>query len=59
MCFFVVGCVGPMENTRNDFWQMIWAEEIPTIVMLTALVERGKVHVTVSFQSEIFVIGFV
>ena len=58
MCFFVVDCVGPMENTLNDFWQMIWAEEIPTIVMLTALVERAKVHVTVSLQSEIFAIAF-
>uniref|UniRef100_A0A8B9YVL5 protein-tyrosine-phosphatase n=1 Tax=Bos mutus grunniens TaxID=30521 RepID=A0A8B9YVL5_BOSMU len=32
---------GPMPNTVSDFWEMVWQEEAPLIVMLTQLRE-GK-----------------
>ncbi|XP_060034522.1 tyrosine-protein phosphatase non-receptor type 7 isoform X2 [Erinaceus europaeus] len=32
---------GPMPNTVSDFWEMVWQEEVPLIVMLTQLRE-GK-----------------
>lgn len=33
---------GPLDNTINDFWLMVWAERAPAIVMITKLVESGK-----------------
>ena len=34
--------IGPMVNSLNDFWCMIWENRVPTIVMLTRVFE-GKV----------------
>ena len=36
--------LGPTHVTVNDFWRMIWQEKCVTIVMLTNLVEQGKVE---------------
>eukprot|EP00794_Sanderia_malayensis_P008055 gene8055-8918_t len=33
---------GPMEDTTNDFWRLIWQERSTTIVCLTNLHELGK-----------------
>ncbi|KAM8971971.1 receptor-type tyrosine-protein phosphatase R [Pelodytes ibericus] len=33
---------GPMINTVNDFWQMIWQEDSPVIVMITKLKEKNE-----------------
>ncbi|XP_051854608.1 tyrosine-protein phosphatase non-receptor type 7 isoform X1 [Antechinus flavipes] len=32
---------GPMRNTVSDFWEMVWQEEVPLIIMLTQL-QEGK-----------------
>lgn len=36
---------GPMLNTVTDFWEMVWQEEVPLIVMITELQERKEVPV--------------
>ncbi|KAJ8016544.1 hypothetical protein DPEC_G00008350 [Dallia pectoralis] len=33
---------GPMQNTVNDFWEMVWQEDSPSIVMITKLKERKE-----------------
>ena len=34
---------GPKQNTIGDFWRMIFEKEVTNIVMLTPLVDRGRV----------------
>ncbi|XP_030329098.1 tyrosine-protein phosphatase non-receptor type 7 isoform X2 [Strigops habroptila] len=33
---------GPMLNTVTDFWEMVWQEEVPLIVMITELQEHKE-----------------
>ncbi|XP_067906523.1 receptor-type tyrosine-protein phosphatase R-like [Heterodontus francisci] len=33
---------GPMINTVNDFWWMVWQEDCPVIVMITKLKEKNE-----------------
>ncbi|CAB4027838.1 receptor-type tyrosine- phosphatase T [Paramuricea clavata] len=38
-----IAAQGPVEETVNDFWQMIWEQDCTCIIALTNLVELGKV----------------
>uniref|UniRef100_A0A2K5ECS1 protein-tyrosine-phosphatase n=1 Tax=Aotus nancymaae TaxID=37293 RepID=A0A2K5ECS1_AOTNA len=33
---------GPMINTVDDFWQMVWQEDSPVIVMITKLKKKMR-----------------
>lgn len=35
---------GPMAHTIVDFWNMVWNENCPIIVMITKLKEKNKVN---------------
>lgn len=36
--------LGPLINTLDDFWRMVWNEKCDKIVMLTNLIEDDKVN---------------
>lgn len=41
---------GPKNSTIKDFWHMVWQENVTQIVMLTNLMEDGKVGHVINLQ---------
>lgn len=36
---------GPKKNTLDDFWRMIWEQNVQHIIMLANIIENGKVNI--------------
>ncbi|MCL4135009.1 UNVERIFIED_CONTAM: hypothetical protein GTU68_036797, partial [Idotea baltica] len=37
-----IACQGPLSTTSGDFWHMVWEQQSTLVVMLTTVVEQGR-----------------
>ena len=43
--FSFIAAQGPQSNTVQDFWWMLWEQEIEVVVMVTNCIENGRVSI--------------
>jgi len=47
-----IACQAPLPNTKNEFWEMVWTNDVSAIVMLTDLIENRKIKAHIYYPIE-------